>query len=128
MKTKIIALFALFTSIACTNNAQQITPVTSTETVSLLEKEKSIIILDVRTPEEFSAGHLNNAVNIDVHQPDALAQINKLDKNAKYLVYCRTKNRSGVVVNNMIQNGFKNVYQMTDGYSGWSSNGLPFTK
>jgi phage shock protein E len=128
MKTKIIALLVLFTSIACSNNAQQIIPVTSTETLSLLEKEKDIIILDVRTPGEFSAGHLKNAINIDVHQPDALAQINKLDKKAKYLVYCRTKNRSGVVVNNMIQNGFKNVYQMTDGYSVWSSNGLPFTK
>ncbi len=84
-----------------------------------------MIILDVRTPAEFNQGHLKGAMNIDFHQAGYMDRINTMDKNARYLVYCRTKNRSGVVVSEMEKSGFKNIYQMTDGFTGWSMNGLP---
>jgi rhodanese-related sulfurtransferase len=47
---------------------------------------------------------------------------------AKYIVYCRTKRRSKIAVDHMIQNGFKVVFQMTDGYIGWSQNNLAIEK
>jgi rhodanese-related sulfurtransferase len=87
-----------------------------------------LIVLDVRTTDEFASGHIKGAINIDIHQPDAKDQINKLDHNAKYIVYCRTKNRSGIVVTHMLQNGFKNIYQMMDGIVGWNQNNLPLSK
>jgi rhodanese-related sulfurtransferase len=129
MKTKIIIqmLLLLFFTLT-TLNAQNKMEVTSTEVDSLLNKNSKFIVLDVRTPEEFADGHVRGAINIDVHQTDALDRINKLDKNAKYIVYCRTKNRSGVVVNNMMQNGFKTIYQMMDGIVGWNLNKLPVVK
>jgi rhodanese-related sulfurtransferase len=52
------------------------------------------IILDVRTPEEFSGGHIAGAVNLDVSSPDFQEQLDNLDKDKKYLVYCRTARRS----------------------------------
>jgi rhodanese-related sulfurtransferase len=120
----IVFLFFAFASI----NAQTKTEVTSTEVNTMLQKESKLIVLDVRTPAEFASGHIKGAINIDVHQPDALDQINKLDRNAKYIVYCRTKNRSGVIVNHMLQNGFKNIFQMMDGMVGWNQNNLPVIK
>lgn len=94
----------------------------------MLLKDKKIIVLDVRTAEEFSYGHIKGALNIDIRQPDAFSKIDKLNKNAKYIVHCRTNHRSGIAVNHMIQSGFKNIYQMMDGWSGWSMNNLPVQK
>jgi rhodanese-related sulfurtransferase len=121
------SLFIVFFIISSVSllDAQQITPVLSTEALKMISKDKKLVILDVRTPGEFSQGHIIGAINIDVHNADANDQYLKLDKNAKYIVICRTKNRSGVVSNFLTQNGFKSVYQVTDGMVGWIANNLP---
>jgi rhodanese-related sulfurtransferase len=54
------------------------------------------IVIDVRTPEEFDAGHVNDARLIDIQGPDFDAQIAELDPDADYVVYCRSGNRSAV--------------------------------
>ncbi len=108
--------------------AQNKIEVNSIEVNTMLQKDNSFIVLDARTPREFSQGHIKGAVNIDANQPEFLGYIDKLDKNASYIVYCRTKNRSGFAVNYMLQHGFKTVYQMMDGITGWNQNGLPVAK
>lgn len=113
---------------ACSGSAQNRIEVNSTQVQNMLRNDSKLVVLDVRTPGEFVQGHIKGAVNIDVNQTDAQERINKLDKNATYIVYCRTKNRSGVVVNHMAQNGFRKVYQMMDGITGWNMNGLPLEK
>jgi rhodanese-related sulfurtransferase len=129
MKTKLLlpALVLLFCSFT-TITAQNKVSVSSKQASSMLLKDKKIIVLDVRTAEEFSYGHIKGALNIDIRQPDAFSKIDKLNKNAKYIVHCRTNHRSGIAVNHMIQSGFKNIYQMMDGWSGWSMNNLPVQK
>ncbi len=109
-------------------HAQQIKPINSAEVNAILQKDKQLVVLDVRTPEEFSAGHIKGAINIDIKQPDALSKIDKLDHNAKYIVHCRTSHRSKIAVDHMVQSGFKNLYQMMDGFNGWSQNNLPSVK
>jgi phage shock protein E len=94
----------------------------------MLQKDKKMIILDVRTADEFKEGHLKGAINIDIRQPEAFSKIDKLDHNAKYLVHCRTNHRSKTAVDHMIQSGFKTVYQMMDGYTGWVANNLEVQK
>ena len=120
----IALLFCSFTTITAQNKVS----VSSKQVSSMLLKDKKIIVLDVRTAEEFSYGHIKGALNIDIRQPDAFSKIDKLNKNAKYIVHCRTNHRSGIAVNHMIQSGFKNIYQMMDGWSGWSMNNLPVQK
>ncbi len=106
---------------------KQIIP--STKVQKLLKKEKSIVVLDVRTPHEFKAGHLKGAININVADRNFKMEINKLEKTKQtYLVYCRTQNRSSIALQYMLQKGFKNVYLMSDGFSGWSKNRLPIQK
>ena len=100
----------------------------SPEVKEVLKKNKSIVILDVRTPEEFAAGHLKGAKNIDIKQPDAYSKLDKLNTKTTYLVYCRTNHRSGMAVEYMMQKGFKNVYQMMDGFPGWAANNFDSEK
>ena len=109
-------------------NAQSKIETNSTEVNTMLQKDKKLIVLDVRTPEEFKEGHLKGAINIDIRQSDALAKIDKLDHNAKYIVHCRTNHRSKTAVDHMVQSGFKTVYQMMDGFTGWAANNLAIEK
>lgn len=91
----------------------------------MMSGKTKYVLLDVRTPGEFNSGHIKGAINIDVNQNDVYSKIDKLDKKATYIVYCRTQNRSQVVGNYMINNGFKEVYKMQDGITGWVANGFP---
>lgn len=120
----LMAMFALVLNIS----GQQIMQKNSIELSQILAKDKKIVILDVRTPQEFAAGHLKGAQNIDIYQDNFYTRIDKLNKKATYLVYCRTSNRSTATVGYMQQNGFKNLYQMMDGFPGWANNKLPFEK
>ncbi len=66
-------------------------------------------IIDVRTDYEYSAGHLDGALNIDVTSPNFADEIAKLDPQASYIVYCRSGNRSGQALALMNEKGFENV-------------------
>lgn len=67
------------------------------------------IILDVRTPEEFAAGHLDGASLLDFNGGEVAAAIPDLDPEAEYLVYCRSGNRSAQAIALMEQAGFTNI-------------------
>ncbi len=68
-----------------------------------------LVILDVRTPEEYREIHVKGSRNIDWNGPDFQDQIGKLDKNASYKVYCLSGNRSGRAMELMKSLGFKDV-------------------
>lgn len=108
-----------------TLHAQGVRTTSSDKVEDLLKSNPETVILDVRTPGEFSQGHLAGALNIDARQADVYSRIGKLDKSKTYLVYCRTRNRSGLISSYMANNNFKNVIQMTDGMMGWEANSLP---
>jgi phage shock protein E len=86
-------------------------------------KAPDTAIIDVRTPAEFSEGHLPGAVNIDVQSPDFAAQVAGLDPSIPYAVYCRSGNRSQVAIDVMAQNGLTNVYHLGGGIGAWQQAG-----
>jgi rhodanese-related sulfurtransferase len=102
--------------------------INSPQVKEVLKKNKSIVILDVRTAEEFAGGHLKGAQNIDIKQSDAYNKLDKLNPKNTYLVYCRTNHRSGMAVDYMMKKGFKTVYQMLDGFPGWAANNFDYEK
>lgn len=129
MKTKVLLfIIALFTAFSVELTAQSVANIKSNDVPGFLKKNKTATILDVRTPEEFNSGHLEGAINIDIRNQDAVNKINALNKEAKYLVYCRTSNRSGAITDYMVKNGFKDVTKMDDGIVGWNSNQMPLVK
>ena len=66
-------------------------------------------IIDVRTADEYSNGHVKDSTNIDFLKPDFKEQILKLDKTKTYKLYCRSGNRSGQAMKIMKSLGFKDV-------------------
>ena len=119
----LILVLGLFSSVSA-----QKTQLNSPEVKEVLKNNKAIVILDVRTAEEFAGGHLKAAQNIDIRQSDAYSKLDKLNPKTTYLVYCRTNHRSGLAVDYMLQKGFKNVYQMMDGFPGWAANKFEYEK
>ncbi len=67
------------------------------------------MVIDVRTPAEFATGHVADAVNIDLSSQDFESRLDALDKNAAYVVYCQSGNRSTQAVEQMVDMGFDGV-------------------
>lgn len=87
--------------------------------------DPSFVIVDVRTPEEFAQGHIEDAVNIDVEDASFAPAIADLDPGVTYLVYCRTGNRSATAVAQMRSAGLTDVIDVEGGVVSWTEAGLP---
>lgn len=86
-----------------------------------LSKKKNTVVLDVRTTDEYKAGHIPHATQIDVLKKEEFkAQISSLDKNKTYLVYCRSGKRSIDAMSIMKEMGFTKLYDLNGGYSNWT--------
>jgi len=89
----------------------------------VLDKSENAVILDVRTPQECSEGVIPNAIEIDILNPDSfMSEIEKLDKDKDYFIYCRSGNRSGQACNVMEQMGFNSTYNLLGGMLEWNGN------
>ncbi len=84
-------------------------------------------ILDVRTPEEYSAGHLQGAMLLDFTGGAVAEAIPNLDPDAEYLVYCRSGNRSGQAIALMERAGFANVTNLGSLEQAAATTGLSIT-
>ena len=85
-----------------------------------LMKKKNTYVLDVRTPEEYESGFIDNAANYNLL--DRVAFVNtilSLDKNKKYLLYCKSGRRSGKALVMMKSMGFRKVYHLNGGITEW---------
>lgn len=101
---------------------------TVTEAMALIHETqgmKHLVILDIRTPDEFTEGHLENAALINYYDPDFEKSIIRLDRNRAYLVYGRNGVRSAHVVTMMQRLGFNHVYHLKEGYLKWIDQGQP---
>lgn len=90
------------------------------EAKTMLKDRKDIVLIDVRTPGEIAQGKINDALEMDISSPDFQSNLNKLDKNKEYIVYCAVGGRSATAVSAMQQMGFSKVHNLTSGYTGWS--------
>ncbi|MGV3588319.1 MAG: rhodanese-like domain-containing protein [Adhaeribacter sp.] len=88
-----------------------------------LTKQPQIILLDVRTPQEYAGGHLKNAYNLNYNAPDFADKLAKLDKTKPYLVYCAVGGRSGKAAKLMQQMGFKQIINVSEGYTNLKNAG-----
>jgi rhodanese-related sulfurtransferase len=86
------------------------------------------VILDVRTPEEFRQGYIENAVLIDYYAPDFRDRFARLDRDATIFMYCRSGNRSSHVLALADKLGFRQVFDLRGGIVAWKKAGLPLVK
>ncbi len=98
------------------------------ELLSTHAQDPSFIARDVRTPAEYTTGHLPDAVNIDLYAPDFSKQLEALDKDKSYFVYCQNGVRSPKAAELMHTLGFRHVYDIEGGMTAWQNNSLPTTQ
>lgn len=106
----------------------QITSVKAKEFNSLVTNG-TYTLIDVRTPQEFTDGHIENAINVDINNSSQFdTYLTSLDVNKPYLIYCRSGNRSGQALERMKQKGFTNVTDLSGGILSWQKEGFTVTK
>ncbi len=102
--------------------------VTPSEARDMLERNldnPNFALVDVRTPEEYAEGHIENSSLVDYQSQTFISQMDGLDRGKTYLIYCRTGNRSAKTQDVMRQLGFREVYDMTGGIVQWMEEQFP---
>lgn len=85
-----------------------------------INSDKSAVILDVRTPSEYSEGHISNSILIDIYDPTFQNKILELDKTKNYYIYCRSGSRSYHAGVFMLAQGFQSVQHLEEGILSWN--------
>lgn len=127
MKLKLIVTAVLLGAVAlagCSSSGtlETVTPESAAEVIA---ENPDAIVLDIRTPQEYADAIIEGAVNIDFYAPDFAAQIDELDRNSDYVVYCRSDNRSGEAMDVFAELGFQSVTEIDGGIVAWYEQGLP---
>ena len=91
---------------ACGGSGAAVQKVDAAKAVGMLDNR---VVIDVRTPAEYAAGHIAGAQNIDVEAADFGSKIATLDKKGAYLVYCHSGRRSGIAADQMAKAGFTDI-------------------
>ena len=124
---RMIAAFGAFIALAASLCfAGEPKNVSSAQAKALLAKDKRIVLLDVRTPEEYRQAHLRGSVLIPLGELGKRVQ--EIPRNRPLLVYCAVGARSVSAAGYLATRGFPDIYQMSDGLVGWYKNGFPIEK
>jgi phage shock protein E len=82
-------------------------------------RQPGAVLVDVRRPDEFAAGHLPGAVNIEVTAPDFGQRVAALDKTKPTYVYCRSGARSANAAKQLTTAGFAHISNLLGGVLDW---------
>lgn len=108
-RLSIIIIIALTINIMTSCTDTKYKKITAQQAKEMMTNEEAIIV-DVRELHEFNAGHIEGAILLPLSNLEALAEEMLTDKNAIILIYCRSGNRSKTAALELIDLGYKNVY------------------
>jgi rhodanese-related sulfurtransferase len=123
-----LTLMVLLLVTACSSGSDTATIelVSPSDAAEVIEDDPAgLVVLDIRTPEEFNEVRLAGAVNVDFYDTDFAEQLDGLDKNDPYVMYCRSGNRSADAAKTMKDLGFVEVYEIDGGIVNWYDSGFP---
>jgi rhodanese-related sulfurtransferase len=87
--------------------------------------DKTLVVLDVRTPKEFADGHVPGAINISHDQLEGRMAELDADRDRDVVVYCRSGHRAGLALGMLEKAGFKRLYHLEGDYIGWTEAKRP---
>jgi rhodanese-related sulfurtransferase len=119
---KIVVSISTLTSLLGISKSSFFELITCKKAKKLISSKKDLIILDIRTPEEYEEGHIEDSVLIDFYDALFTKRLNVLDKNKTYLIYCRSGHRSALALSAMKDLGFKKVYDLDGGFNTWNDS------
>ena len=119
-----VALGLVLLGLFFTRPTSRVSLVSAQETFERSSKDSGLVLLDVRTPAEYNAGHLSNAILIPLQELEE--RVGELDavKGKNIIAYCRSGNRSGKAAEMLAKKGFT-VFNMEGGILKWKKLGLP---
>ena len=120
---KCLYILLLTTFISCNQDKNNL--VSANKFSEIISNDKSVIIIDVRTPDEFNKGHLKNSLNVNWFDENFDENLNIFSKDLPVLVYCLSGGRSSQANERIKSLGFKNVYELDGGILEWRKNKLP---
>lgn len=121
MKYIIILVIGLI-SITCNAQSNNVSKVVDVTTFKKKITNKNIQLIDVRTPEEYSEGHIQGAILIDFFSEDFKKTLNKLNKKRPVYVYCKSGGRSGKTSEMLADMGFTEIVDLEGGFLAWKKN------
>ena len=87
-----------------------------------------ILLIDIRTPQEFAQGHIAGAKLINFFDSDFMQQMSKLDKKKELYIYCRSGHRSGKATEYLKTAGFPKIHELKGGINNWYQNSMKVVK
>jgi len=106
-----------------TQTIELVSPAKAAEIID--DSPEGLVILDIRTLEEFNEARLPDAIMVDYYAADFADQLDRLDKDVPYVLYCRTGNRTSDTAKTMKKLGFVEVYEIDGGIVEWYGQGYP---
>ena len=94
----------------------------ASEAAKILKNNPEAVVLDIRTPKEYTEGHIPDAINIDYKADSFESELEKLDRDTTYLMHCRSGRRSANSLEIFEKLGFRHVIHMDDGILGWQED------
>jgi rhodanese-related sulfurtransferase len=95
------------------------------ELLQLIEAKADMLILDVRTPGEYSEGHIPGAYSIDHLEIESRIKEIEAYRDKPVVVYCYSGVRAGMVESYLVEHGFTKVQHLEGDWSAWKANGQP---
>ena len=120
---KYLYIVFLYSFASCNNDNNNL--VSAIKFSEIISNDKSVIIIDVRTPDEFNKGHLKNSLNVNWFDENFDENLNIFSKDLPVMVYCLSGGRSSKANERIKSLGFKNVYELDGGILEWRKNKLP---
>ena len=122
------AALLLSASAAWAEEAAAVKNIAPEEAAKLLQEKKDVVVLDIRTADEFKEGHIAGAKNIDFLDSNFAQELGKLEKEKTYLVHCASGGRSTKSLKIFGEQKFGKILHLDSGFSGWQKAGKPIEK
>lgn len=123
--SRLVLLCAFFGSAACQDPSTTAAPVAAQELAKRIGDGGAPVVLDVRTPEEYAAGHIPGAINIP--HDELATRLTEIPgaKSAEIVVHCQSGRRAGTAESILVQEGYTGVRDLQGHFAGWVQEGLP---
>ena len=127
MKRLLFLLYVL-SLVSCNQSIKGQTKLVSGNEVLELLKNEDVQLIDVRTPEEYKEGFIENAKNINFYSPTFSSDVETLDKQKPIIVYCKMGGRSANSAKKLQEAGFVEIYDLDGGITQWKDDGYTVKK
>lgn len=119
MKKLFLILFTSLFFVSCKGQETEHFKLLNSAQYKQVISENGVTIIDVRTPEEYQNGHIENAQNINVQSGDFKAKMENFDREKPIYIYCRSGSRSANAGRILEKMGFKEIYDLKGGILSW---------